>query len=185
MIILIQLLRRMAKGKTKEETKITNAQLREEPQNQESSQMRKNLTRSSSNIVVAGVAAGLAEYLNIDPVIIRIAFVLITIWGGSGLLLYIILWIIMPEEKKTYKSSEEMVKSNAQQIKEKVQDIAGDITTTANKENPRVLAGIVLLVLGVLFLLSTFGVFNIFQFFRGEQLWPLVLVVLGIILLVK
>ncbi len=56
----------------------------------------KKLTRSNDRMV-AGVAAGLAEYFDIDPVIVRLIFVTLTLLGGPGLILYIIMWIIMPE----------------------------------------------------------------------------------------
>ena len=57
------------------------------------------LRRSSTDKVVAGVAGGLGRYLGIDPVILRVAFVVLTIAGLSGLLVYIIGWIAIPEEK--------------------------------------------------------------------------------------
>jgi len=49
--------------------------------------------------MIAGVCAGLANYINIDPTIMRILFVLIAFAGGASLLVYIIMWIVMPEEK--------------------------------------------------------------------------------------
>lgn len=59
----------------------------------------KRLTRSTSDKMVCGVAAGLADYLGVDPVLIRLAFVLVALAGhGAGLLLYIVLCIVMPEE---------------------------------------------------------------------------------------
>ncbi len=57
------------------------------------------LRRSSTDKVVAGVAGGLGRYLGIDPVILRVAFVVLTLAGLSGLLVYIIGWIAIPEEK--------------------------------------------------------------------------------------
>ena len=59
--------------------------------------MDKKLTRSTDDQMVAGVAAGLAETMNVDPVWIRLLFVLLTLGGGHGLIIYIILWLIMPE----------------------------------------------------------------------------------------
>jgi phage shock protein PspC (stress-responsive transcriptional regulator) len=58
----------------------------------------KKLMRSEDRMV-AGVAGGLGDYLGIDPTLVRILFVLLTLLGGGGLgiLLYIVLWIIMPE----------------------------------------------------------------------------------------
>lgn len=59
----------------------------------------KKLTRSTDDRIFAGVAGGLAEYLDIDPVIIRLLFVIIALLGGgiTGILIYIVLWIVMPE----------------------------------------------------------------------------------------
>ena len=56
----------------------------------------KRLSKSGSNRKVFGVAGGLAEYLNIDPTLVRLAFVLLTLAGGPGLILYIVLMIVMP-----------------------------------------------------------------------------------------
>jgi phage shock protein PspC (stress-responsive transcriptional regulator) len=58
----------------------------------------KRLTRTKEKMV-AGVCAGLANYVNIDPTIMRILFVLIAFAGGASVLAYIIMWIVMPEEK--------------------------------------------------------------------------------------
>ena len=60
--------------------------------------MNKKLTRSNNDVMVAGVAAGLAEYLDIDPALVRLLFVLLTLFGGNGILVYAILWLIMPQE---------------------------------------------------------------------------------------
>ncbi len=57
------------------------------------------LRRSSTDKVVAGVAGGLGRYLGIDPVILRVAFVVLTLAGLSGILVYIVGWIAIPEEK--------------------------------------------------------------------------------------
>jgi len=55
------------------------------------------LVRSQDDRMVAGVAAGVAEYVNLDPVIVRLIFVLLALAGGHGILIYIILMVIMPE----------------------------------------------------------------------------------------
>lgn len=57
----------------------------------------RRLRRSTRDRMVAGVAGGLAEYIDVDPVFVRLAFVLGTIFGaGIGLLIYIVAWIVMP-----------------------------------------------------------------------------------------
>ncbi len=57
----------------------------------------KKLTRSSTDKRVAGVCSGLAEYFGVDATLVRLIFVVATLFGGPGLILYIVLWIIMPE----------------------------------------------------------------------------------------
>jgi phage shock protein C len=58
----------------------------------------RKLYRSRSNRQVAGVCGGLAQYFNLDATLIRILFVVLAVLGGSGLLLYVLLWIIVPNE---------------------------------------------------------------------------------------
>lgn len=58
----------------------------------------KKLTRSRSNRMIAGVCAGIADYLGLDPTMVRIGYALLSIFTAfAGVIVYIILWIIMPE----------------------------------------------------------------------------------------
>ena len=59
--------------------------------------MNKRLYRSRTNKVFAGVCGGFAEYFDVDPVILRILFVLMVVFGGTGILLYIAAIIIIPK----------------------------------------------------------------------------------------
>ena len=59
----------------------------------------RRLFRDTNHAMIAGVAAGLANYLNIDATIIRILFIVFTFFGGSGVLVYLILWLIVPEAR--------------------------------------------------------------------------------------
>lgn len=61
--------------------------------------VKRKLYRDTENAMLAGVAAGLAKYFDVDPVLIRIFFVIFTFTGGFAIPLYIILWIVMPEAK--------------------------------------------------------------------------------------
>jgi phage shock protein C len=58
----------------------------------------RKLYRSTSNRQLAGVCGGLAEYFNLDPTLIRVLFIILAVLGGSGLILYIALWIIVPKQ---------------------------------------------------------------------------------------
>src|SRR5699024_6377055 len=65
-----------------------------------SGQYEKKLFRNPENKIIGGVCSGLAAYFNIDdPIWVRLTFVIFTLTGGAGILLYIIMWIIMPEAK--------------------------------------------------------------------------------------
>jgi phage shock protein C len=58
----------------------------------------RKLYRSRTNRQVAGVCGGLAEYFNLDATLIRVLFVVLAVLGGSGIVLYLALWIIVPRE---------------------------------------------------------------------------------------
>ncbi|HVU85000.1 MAG TPA: PspC domain-containing protein, partial [Puia sp.] len=76
----------------------------------------RRLYRAENDKILGGVASGLANYLNIDPAIVRIIFVLMCFGGGAGLLLYIILWIVLPTKslpanarKRLYRNPDDKV----------------------------------------------------------------------------
>jgi phage shock protein C len=58
----------------------------------------KKLYRSANNKMIAGVAAGLGEYLNIDPTLVRLGFIVLALMGGPGLVAYLIMWLVVPQE---------------------------------------------------------------------------------------
>jgi len=67
--------------------------------------LKRRLTRSRTDRVVAGVAGGMAEYLDIDPTIVRILWVLAFLPGGvPGLALYLLCWLIIPNERSAITS---------------------------------------------------------------------------------
>lgn len=58
--------------------------------------MARRLYRSRTEKMLGGVCGGLGELLDIDLTIVRLVFVLLALWGGSGLLIYLVLWLIAP-----------------------------------------------------------------------------------------
>lgn len=60
--------------------------------------MQKKLTRSRDK-KIAGVCGGLADYLGLDPSVVRIVWLLCVLLGGTGLLAYLVMWIVMPEDR--------------------------------------------------------------------------------------
>lgn len=59
---------------------------------------RRPLQRPSKDRMIAGVAAGIAEYFDVDVTIVRIAIAVLTVFGGAGIALYIAGWLLMPTE---------------------------------------------------------------------------------------
>ena len=60
--------------------------------------MQKKLYRSRTDRKIAGVCGGLAAYFNMDPTIVRLAMLILALPGGPSILIYFILWLVIPEE---------------------------------------------------------------------------------------
>ncbi len=69
----------------------------------------KRLQRSRTNRMLAGVSGGIGRYYEFNPTIIRILFVFFSLFIGGGLLVYIILWIVIPEEPETAEQTDEVL----------------------------------------------------------------------------
>ena len=136
----------------------------------------KRLYRSNANRVIGGVAGGIGEYLEIDPVLVRIGFVVALFAGGAGFLAYFIAWIIIPEQPKENTMS---TPTESQQ-----QYTSPPSPPPPKPEEPpkrgSVVGGIVLLVMGLLFLAN-----NFLPDFHFGDWWPLILVAIGIGMLYK
>ena len=141
----------------------------------------KGLYRSETNKVIAGVCGGLGEFFNVDPLIIRIIFILATVFGGSGLLVYLILWVLMPNPSQASTSPKDHIKENVEEIRQTAKNFASDIRTRRD-QNSKQWLGIILLILGLIFLLQNFG-FN--DYINFGRLWPIFLVLVGLLLLFR
>ena len=60
----------------------------------------RKLYRSRTQRMVAGVCGGLGEYFNVDTTVIRVLFLVLTLFGGSGLVVYVVMWILVPDASK-------------------------------------------------------------------------------------
>lgn len=95
------------------------------------------LYRSESDKVIGGVAGGLANYLGIDSVIIRIVFILLTLAQASGVLIYVILWIIMPTESSIETETAEIVKEGVDEIKKKTKEVVKDVKKNVKSDSKK------------------------------------------------
>lgn len=128
----------------------------------------KKLYRSGKDRMLAGVCGGLAEYLKIDATIVRIIAVASILFGGLGLLAYLIAWIIIPLNPAHKDLDPKEIKCST---------------------DPQLFWGVILLVLGLFFLLNRFDFFY-FRFYYPwthlwRYVWPLVIVVFGVFLIIK
>lgn len=73
------------------------------------SEPQRRLQRSRSNKMVAGVAGGIAEYANIDPLLVRVLLAALTIFGGAGLLIYALGWLLLPAADRRYSIAESLI----------------------------------------------------------------------------
>ena len=69
----------------------------------------KQLKRLRKGRMVAGVCAGLAEHFGVDVTLVRLAFALLSVFGGTGVLFYLIAWLIIPEEDESASIAETMI----------------------------------------------------------------------------
>jgi phage shock protein C len=60
----------------------------------------RKLYRSRNQRMLAGVCGGLAEYFNVDTTLIRVLFLVLAVFGGSGLVIYVVMWLIVPDVSK-------------------------------------------------------------------------------------
>lgn len=148
--------------------------------------------RSAKDKIVGGVCGGLAAYLRLDPWVLRIAFILLTLFNGAGLAVYFVLWLLLPLEQPegTPQSQQEIVRQNAQEMGERARQFSEELRSafgrghspwsTSGQDNRRtIIAGSVLIGLGLLFLLERLG------WLRPGVLWPLALILVGVVLLVQ
>lgn len=138
----------------------------------------KKLLRSKKDKVVGGVASGVANYFDVDPVLVRIAFLVLTFVNGIGFVIYILMWLLIPSSS-TSKGADP--KESAKEIRNTAQTIINKLEST-NTSAPKRSMGIGLVVIGTFFLLNNFGVI---YWNHIVKFWPLIIVLLGISILFK
>lgn len=150
--------------------------------------MRTRLERSLSNRVIAGVCGGLGEYLDVDPTLVRVVFVILAVvTSGLWLLGYIVLLVLMPLPGRPTPfvqggAGERDVPpaSPGDAAVESTRPI--EPPDPAAEERRRSTFAYILVALGAVLLFANFGAFRIV---RMELVWPLVLIGLGALLLVQ
>jgi phage shock protein PspC (stress-responsive transcriptional regulator) len=152
--------------------------------------MNRRLVRSRTDRVIGGVAAGLADYMNADTALVRIAWaLLIPLTGGAALLAYIVAWIVVPEADASVVGSGTVVSAA---------DVSSDPGMPADPSMPApvspstspavrsggenragLVVGIGLVLVGLWFLLREY-----LPDFDWSLVWPIVLIAVGVLILV-
>lgn len=128
------------------------------------------LYRSETNRVIAGVCGGIGEYFDFDPVILRIILVLLAVFGGGGILLYFIAWLVIPTKSRINKKSEDYIKENVEEMKKESQKYA-------KRTTGRVFLGILFVIIGLSILSENLGFYHFNYIWR---FWPVIFIVLGL-----
>lgn len=116
--------------------------------------VQKRLYRSKTQKILGGVCGGLGDHFALDPVWFRIGFVVLALGGGSGILIYLLMWLIVPEQPEGYEPT------------------PGAETSV----NGAAVIGIVLMFVGTIALVNTMAPW------LGRYFWPAILVVGGLAL---
>ena len=145
----------------------------------------KRFYRNTIDKKIAGVAGGLADYFDIDPLLARLIFVILALAGGGGVLIYIILWIVTPERpfelnQTQNNSTMENQQSSYGDPKSPEQTHQHKSNHPEHKNRGNLIGGLVLITLGILFLADEF-IPNI----NFGDLWPIILIVIGAGLLIN
>ena len=144
--------------------------------------MEKRLYRSELNKVVGGVCGGLGDYLGIDPVFIRVFFILWTVLGELGVLAYLILWVVMPNQSAA-EAGETLSGDN---IGGRVRSMGNEIGEIARQPSAELItfAGVGLIAWGVYHLLRRVG-FTWLVWDYSAYLWPALLIIAGAVVLLR
>lgn len=147
--------------------------------------MSRLLTRDTQRRVLGGVAAGFGDYLQVDPVLVRIGFALLAFAHGLGLLLYAICWVLMPVRQIAagpMPAPEPAVDTSLSPTAPSGASGPGSATDVAGAQ---LAIGAVLVLFGTLLLGHNLDWFHWPRWLRFETLWPLLLVALGLGLMAR
>ena len=156
--------------------------------------MEKRLYRSRDDRMIAGVCGGIANYFGLDPTIIRVIAILLMFAGGSGILAYIILAIIIPLESSPSREPKDVIRENVAEIKQTATQFGEEMRSTFARQegerremrtsgrHGRYIFALILIAIGVIFLLANF---NPFWWLRWHYLWPLILITIGLLIVFR
>jgi len=154
--------------------------------------MKNKLYRSKKDCVIGGVCGGIAEYFNIDSTLVRLLAVLIFFFGGSGIIAYIIGWIIIPQNPKgktedNSENKEEIVgkiKKGTDKVNKTVEENLSEGWSKGNSgKNRNIILGVILIIAGLIFMGTTF--FPWITWAAWGTFWPVIIIVVGLVIMIR
>jgi len=149
--------------------------------------MNRKLYRSRNDKMLGGVCGGLGDYLGIDPIFVRLFFVFFTLGQGFGVLLYVVLWILVPEEP-----AGEVVSTGgfsgdfSDEFSDRVQAMGEDVQTAIRQPHPQ--AGLIiggsLIIFGVIALVNSLDI-RWLDWVNYDIVWPVLLIAGGVIWMLR
>ena len=149
--------------------------------------MTGRLYRSRTDRMVGGVCGGLARYLGIDATILRLVFVLLALGTGVGVLVYLILWLVVPAEGGPEGvDMEKNIRLGADEFATRAREMGEDLRVSLTTPNPQaaLIIGLGLILFGAFFLVQNLG-FPWLRWLDFDYLWPLLLIAGGLALIFR
>ena len=146
----------------------------------------KKLLRTKKDKVIAGVCAGFAKYFNLDPILVRAAFILLGLINGAGIILYIILMIIIPEETED-KEKEKTTEQKIEQATETLKQSAHELAEKMKEKRPwiqekRNIIGLIIVAVGIIALIN---IVLPLHWLNWKILWAAGLIIVGLYIIFK
>ncbi|HOS88119.1 MAG TPA: PspC domain-containing protein [Candidatus Pacearchaeota archaeon] len=144
----------------------------------------KKLHRSSKDKIFFGVCGGLAEYLEVDSLVMRIIFLFLIFMGGSGIIIYLILALLMPDDTTQLKSNNKIEKIEDNR-KEEDKNEKININISEDFDNHKVLSfsnimGILFVLVGLNFLFRELFQTTLFYWLNWQIILAVILIFIGI-----
>ena len=132
--------------------------------------MEKRLFRSKNDRMLGGVCGGLGNYLGIDPTFIRIFFFIMVFGGGAGFWIYLLLWILVPEEGI----------EQSKNFGERMQKMGDEFSTAVSRPHPKsgLIVGGGLIFLGIFWFFERLDI-SWLWWWDFDVLWPILLIFVG------
>ena len=149
----------------------------------------KRLYRSRKDRVISGICGGIGEYLNVDPVLVRVVAVLLIFTGGVGIVAYIAGILIIPEQPETEIQSGKDDEGDRDNREETSPSEAQNGSRRTPSHSGSLLFGLILVIIGAFFLLRNIPFLNHYYWWIRYHLsaffWPGILIGFGVFLIIR